>query len=211
MTAGPLLRRWKGWLWLGGSILVATAGAVWRWPDSAHALGVVRQEGGQARHPLVLEPGPSHTMLVLTAPVAPPWHGDARIAIEGEPALDFEVFLSRPVVDLGLHHVPALEGRVLRGLRPGDRIALWLRLAAPVLDPVCGMRCSADSASRVAGRCFCSAHCRDSYLRDPSRHEQAGYRGQELRLTLRDERTGQAVLGIPIVLGGKGGRHGAHH
>lgn len=204
-------RRIRGWLWLGGSVLLATAAAVWRWPDSAHALAVLRQGGGAARHPIVLRPGPARYMVVLTAPVLPPWQGDARIALEGEPPLDFEAHLSRPVVDLGLHHLPTLDGRVLRGLRPGDRIALWVSLPAPDLDPVCGMRCAGDAQLQAGGHCFCSAKCRDAFLRDPSRHDKAGFRGQTLRLTMRDDKTGQPILSVPVMLGGKGGGHGDHH
>jgi YHS domain-containing protein len=203
---------WKRWLWLGGTVLVATVAAAWRWPDSAHVLAVLRGGGGgSARHPLVLQPGPGRYMVVLTAPVAPPWHGDARLAIEGKPALDFEAHMSAPAVDLGLHHLPKLDGRILRGLAPGDRIALRISVNAPELDPVCGMRCAGEPELEAGGHCFCSAHCRDAFLQDPGRYGQAGYRGQELRLTMRDDHTGQPILSVPIVLGGKGGRHGDHH
>jgi YHS domain-containing protein len=188
---------------------VSTVAAAWRWPDSAHAIASLRQGGGTARHPVVLTPGPRRTIVVVTAPVFPPWRGDARLAIEGEPPLEFEAELSRPVVDLGLHHLPTMEGRVVRGLEPGDRIALWVNLAAPELDPVCGMRCT--EATRAAGHCFCSTECRNTYLRNPDQYTRNGYRGQPLRLTMRDEQTGQLVMTVPIVLGGKEGSHGSHH
>jgi YHS domain-containing protein len=200
---------WAGWFWLATSLTVSTAAAVWRWPDSAHAIASLRQGGGTARHPVVLAAGPERYMVVVTAPVSPPWHGDARLAIEGEPPLEFEAQLSRPVVNLGLRHLPTMEGRVVRGLEPGDRIALWVNLAAPELDPVCGMRCT--EAIRDAGHCFCSTECHATYLRNPDRYTRGGYRGQPLRLTMRDDRTGQLVMTVPISLGGGKGSHGAHH
>ncbi len=165
------MKKWTRWLWLAGSVGVATLAAAWRWPDSTHAIGVLRQGGGSARHPVTLTPGPTRYMLVVTAPVIPPWRGDARLAIEGDPLLDFKTELSGPVLDLGLHHLPRLDGRVLRGLRAGDRIALWVQIDAP----------------------------------------QAAYHGQQLRLTMRDERTAEPLLTLPVVLGGKGDGHGHHH
>jgi Cu+-exporting ATPase len=45
------------------------------------------------------------------------------------------------------------------------------------IDPVCGMRVTADSAhhASVQGRhfLFCSAHCRDKFLADPARYAGA--------------------------------------
>jgi YHS domain-containing protein len=150
-------------------------------------------------------------MMIVTAPVLPPWQGDARLAIEGEPPLKFDAQLSGPVVNLGLRHWPTLEGRVIRGLKPGDRIALWVKMPAPELDPVCGMRCSESPHFQGDSHCFCSAACRDKYLRDPDQYTRNGFRGQQLRLTMRDDRTDQLVLTVPIVLGGEEVSHGSHH
>lgn len=199
------------WAWFAAAVAVSTFAAVWRWPDSAHALAILRQGGGGARHPVVLTPGPRGYMMIVTAPVMPPWQGDARLAIEGEPPLDFQAQLSGPVLDFGLRHWPKLDGRVLRGLKSGDRIALWVKLPAPDLDPVCGMRCAESPRFEASEHCFCSASCRDRYLKEPAQFTRNGYRGQQLRFTMRDDRTNQLVMSVPIVLGGGEGSHGDHH
>ncbi len=202
---------WARWAWFAGAVGVFTLAAVWRWPDSAHALAILRQGGGGARHAVTLTPGPGGYMVIVTAPVMPPWQGDARLAIEGEPPLEFDAQLSSPVVNLGLRHWPKLDGRVVRGLKSGDRIALWVKVPAPELDPVCGMRCSEVPRFVASDHCFCSAACRERYVGDPGQYTRNGYRGQQLRLTMRDERTQQLVLTVPIVLGGGEGSHGSHH
>lgn len=196
--------------WLAGAVVLATVAAAWRWPDSAHAMGTVRRGGGAVRHAAVLQPGPDRYQIVLTAPVVGPWRGDARISLEGgEGPLPFDVSLSRPPVDLGFHHWPRLDGKVLRDLAPGDRLALWVSFEAATRDPVCGMTC-APGWLEAGGRCFCSTACRDAYVADPTRY-RPGPSGRPTRLVLRDDRDGAELLSLPITLGGKGGGHGAHH
>jgi hypothetical protein len=114
--------------WFVAAVAVSTLAAWWRWPDSAHALGVVRQGGGSARHAAVFPAGPEERTLVATARVVPPYRGDARLVLEGEPPIPWRVELSRPAIDLGLHRWPRLEGDVLRGIEPGQRIALWFSI-----------------------------------------------------------------------------------
>src|SRR5512139_4191777 len=113
---------------LAGAIAISTLAAWYRWPDSAHAIGVIKRGGGSARHPVALPGGQDEYVLVATAPVIPPWRGDARISVEGAPAMGWDAEVSRPVVDLGLRRWPSLDGDTLRGLAPRDRVALWLRL-----------------------------------------------------------------------------------
>ncbi len=116
--------------WLAGAVALSGLAAAWRWPDSAHAMAVIRPGGGAVRHPVVLPPGADHYQVVLTAPVVGAWRGDARLSVEGEAPLPFDASLSGPVVDLGFHHWPRLEGAVIRDLVPGDRIALWVSFTA---------------------------------------------------------------------------------
>jgi hypothetical protein len=190
---------------------LSTLAAWWRWPDSAHAMGTIRRGGGAARHPVTFREGPSRYGLVATATVLPPYHGDVRIALEGEPPLEWSMELSRPAVDLGLHRWPRLDGDVLRGLEPRERIALWISLRPPVeWDPVCGMPCG-RGAPREDGRCFCSAACRDEFRARPPAHP-AGLRAS-YRLAFRDVASGAPVLTIPISFGARGGAShaGAHH
>src|SRR5512146_2692425 len=113
-------------LFFAGAIAVSLLAAWWRWPDSAHAIAVVKPGGGKARHGVAFRTGPSSYQLVATATVLPPWSGDARLSIEGDPPLRWSAALSRPVVDLGVYDFPRLEGDVIRGLRPRHHIALWV-------------------------------------------------------------------------------------
>jgi hypothetical protein len=115
-------------LFFAGAAAVSLLAARWRWPDSAHAIGAIRAGGGTARHGVAFRAGPSSYQLVATATVLPPWSGDARISVEGDPPLGWSAALSRPAVDLGVHDFPRLEGDVIRGLRPRHRIALWVDL-----------------------------------------------------------------------------------
>ena len=200
---------------LAGAIALSTLAAWYRWPDSAHAIGVVKQGGGGARHPVALAGGRDEYVLSATAAVIPPWRGDARISVEGEPAMGWDVEVSRPVVDLGLHRWPALEGDVLRGLAPRDRVALWFRLRPPKADPVCGMRC-AEGGPRVADgervECFCSEACRARFAEAPGRWPSRPVARGEWKVALRDAASGAPVLTIPVVLGGEEAAHaGAHH
>ncbi len=200
---------------LAGAVAVATLAAWYRWPDSAHAIGVVRRGGGAARHPVALPAGQDAYVVVVTAPVLPPWRGDARVAVEGEPPVGWEVEVSRPVVDLRLHRWPVQDGDRIRGLEPRDRLALWVKLTPPAVDPVCGMPCG-DGAIRetVAGReaCFCGEECRDAFRAEPARHPPRRLERGRWALTLRDDRTGEPLLTVPIALGGKeAGRDAPHH
>lgn len=205
----------KDLAFLLGAVAVSTLAAWWRWPDSAHGIGVVRREGGTARHPVVFPGGRDSYVLVATATVIPPYRGDVQVAVEGDPPMDFDLEVSRPVVDLGLHRWPVLEGRTLRGLSPRDRTALWLRLRPPEGDPVCGMACGRSGLHRTAaGReaCFCSESCWRRFREDPARYPPRPAETGRWALTLRDQASGDPVLTMPIVLGGKeAGRGGAHH
>lgn len=200
---------------LAGAIAISTLAAWYRWPDSAHAIGVIKRGGGAARHPVALAGGQDEYVLIATAAVIPPWRGDARIAVEGGPAMAWEVEVSRPVVDLGLRRWPALEGDTLRGLAPKDRVALWFRLRPPRADPVCGMACPEGAAHASAGgreECFCSEACRAEFERSPARYPPRPVTRGEWKIALRDAATGQPVLTIPVVLGGREAAHaGAHH
>src|SRR5512138_1597793 len=95
---------------LAGAIAVSTLAAWCRWPDSAHAIGVVKRGGGAARHPVSLQGGRDSYVLVATATVIPPWRGDAQISVEGTPRMAWQYEVSRPVLDLGLHRWPRRGG-----------------------------------------------------------------------------------------------------
>lgn len=116
-------------------ILFATSlsvtAAVWRPGDSAHAMGMVSVEGGRARHPVHLPSGKERYTLVVTGTILPPYRGDARVVVEGEPALPFSVYGSDPIIDLGLRRRPFFNDQTLTGLEPRDRFTLWVVLRPP--------------------------------------------------------------------------------
>jgi hypothetical protein len=118
--------------WLAAVILSSVA-ATSRFGDSGHVAGALGVDGGKVRHPLRLDPGKSQYVLIVTGAVQPPYRGRARVVLEGEPKMDYEVLASTPVVNLGLYHRPTLVKGVLEDLRPGDRFALWITLRPP--DP----------------------------------------------------------------------------
>ncbi len=111
------------------------AAAAWFRPgDSGHAMGVVSVEGGKARHPVHLPGGRDRYTLVVTGTILPPYRGDARVVVEGEPALRYDVYGSDPIVDLGLRRRPYFHERTLTGLRPRDRFTVWVVMRPGVPD-----------------------------------------------------------------------------
>jgi len=101
--------------------------AAWYRPgDSAHAMGMVSVKGGKAHHPVHLPSGKDRYTLVVTGTILPPYQGDARVVVEGKPALPFSVHGSDPIIDLGLRHRPHFSDNTLTGLEPRDRFVVWV-------------------------------------------------------------------------------------
>lgn len=178
---------------------ISLVGAVFQWGDSAHSIGLISVDGGRARHPVVLSSGRDRYMLIATATVLPPYRGDVRLAVEGEPAIDCRISASAPVVDLGLRSWPRLDGNLLSGLEPRARLALWVEMRPPRLDPVCGMTVE-------PGVDFCSDACRELFAQSPER-----YRGRDrvrgsYVLSMKDVSSGLPVLRVPIEFVGEGER-----
>jgi len=113
------------------ALAVSLVAAGYRFGDSAHAMGMLSDRGGKARHPVTLAPGLDRYAVVVTAAVLPPWRGDARVTLEGESALEWELHPAGPVIDLGLHRRPTWSDGVLHDLQPRDRLAFWLQLRRP--------------------------------------------------------------------------------
>jgi hypothetical protein len=108
------------------AILVFSAGATHRWGDSGHALALITANGGKARHPVHLSDTYGIYSIIVTAKVLPPYHGNAKVVLEGAPALPHEIHFSQPVIDLGFKEAPEFRDNTLYGLKPGHRIALWV-------------------------------------------------------------------------------------
>jgi len=189
------------------AVCISLLGATYRWGDSAHSIGLIKESGGEARHPSAMESGKDSYTWIATATVIPPYQGDARVALEGKPAVDYSIHFSEPVIDLGLKHKPRFKDNVLYDLRPKDRIALWVLMKPPVLDPVCGMTCTTRfKKERIDGKdyCFCSAACRDAFVKEPAKYQGRENVTGRYTLAFYDVKTDKAVLRLPLVFKGKG-------
>lgn len=131
--------------------LLATGAALYRFGDSAHAIGLLNQRGGKARHPFHLTSGQDLYTLIATASVLPPVRGDIRVELRGRPAMDYVLYDSLPIIDLGLHRRPKLQGGVLHGVIPRDRLALWI-VMRPAANKEPGWLGSPTPLKRSSGR-----------------------------------------------------------
>jgi len=116
------------------AVVISATAAGFRWGGSGHVIGMIHPAGGTVNHPLVLAGDNRLYSFIVSASVLPSYRGDVEIRLAGEPALDCDIFLAEPVLDLGLHPRPDYACPVLSGLRPGDRISLWavIRTSLPV-------------------------------------------------------------------------------
>jgi YHS domain-containing protein len=185
--------------------LLALAAAPFRFGDSAHAIGLISDRGGRARHPVRLDSGKERYTVIVTATVLPPYAGDVRVAVEGETQPMYSVHFAEPVMDLGLGRRPRSDRRSLRELRPRDRIALWVVIEPTFVDPVCGWRL-ADPELKVKrdGHYyrFCSRKCRDEFLAAPSVAAGSANGAFRYDIVFWDDETGRAVLSVPVRIGG---------
>jgi YHS domain-containing protein len=195
------------------SVALSLVAATQRFGDSAHAMGMISSQGGRARHPVELPEGGTRCMLVVTATVIPPFRGDVSVVVEGDPAPEFTVRASAPVIDLGLGRTPRFDEGAFRDLQPGDRLAMWIAVKPPPLDPVCGHpRSDGFLTAEHDGQnlWFCSEGCRAAFLADPNRAVVRGKLAGSHRIVFRDLASGNPVLTIPLVFG-SGGGHGHDH
>jgi len=187
---------------------ISLVAAVHRWDDSGHAIGLIKAKGGEARHPVSLGSGNDRYMLIATAAVVPPYSGNTRVELKGETQIPYTIDVARPVVDLGIRHLPRFSDGTLHDLRPHDRVALWVKMNPPKADPVCGMACE-EGYERADYRgktyCFCGEGCRKAFEQDPEKYrDRDGLRGN-YTLAFTDTKTGRPVLNVPIRFTGKGG------
>ena len=193
--------RWRTILIFMLAVGISCVAAAYRFGDSAHAIGMLSSNGGKARHPFKIKSGKENYTLIMTGIVRPPYQGDVRIALEGSPAMDYRIYDSEPVIDLGIHRRPELDGNILQGVHSGDRLALWL-----VMKPQ-----SADGLEAPSGEPT------DNYMfsDEPAQPGDAGPAGKRpLKLSFYAVNSGQKLLQIPVVfadLQQEGGAHGSHH
>ncbi|MDP2168362.1 MAG: YHS domain-containing protein [Thermodesulfovibrionales bacterium] len=197
----------KGIIFFILAVAVSTAGATYRWADSGHSIGLIKASGGQARHPSYLESGKDRYMLIATATVIPPYKGDVRVVLEGRPVMDYEIYASAPVADLGIRRWPKFENNILYGLKPKDRVALWVLMRPPVLDPVCGMA-KGEGFLKHSGNgrdyYFCSEACLSAFKKEPGRYEGGDRVTGKYALALYDTLSGKSVLNVPVIFKGGG-------
>ena len=187
----------------GISLLAAT----YRWGDSAHSIGLIDVNGGKVRHPSFLKSGKKRYALIATATVIPPYRGDARIVLEGKPEMGHHIYVSGPVIDLGLRRLPQFRNRVLYGLKPKDRIAIWVVMEPPVIDPVCRMKYEEgfiDHPYHDKDYYFCSKWCLSSFRKEPEIFKDRDSVSGKYTLAFYDTKTGKSILRVPAILKGKG-------
>ncbi len=105
---------------------VSLLGATYRFGDSAHSIGLIKADGGAVKHAAHFISGKDSYTLIATATVIPPYRGDVRVALEGNPKLEHKIYASAPVIDLGLRKSPKFIDNILYNLNPKDRISLWV-------------------------------------------------------------------------------------
>jgi YHS domain-containing protein len=187
-----------------------------RFGDSAHSIGLVKAKGGEARHASYFQSGKDRYMLIATATVIPPYRGDARVVLEGMPQMDYELFLSGPVVDFGLKEFPKLNGDIIYDLKPKDRLALWVKMRPPAVDPVCGMAHGPGFIRRTyldKEYAFCNQMCVDEFFKASDRYaDEDSVRGK-YTLAFYDTKTDKQILSVPLVFQGKEDEadESAHH
>ncbi len=193
--------RWKTILIFFLAVGISCLAASYRFGDSAHAIGMLSAKGGKARHPFMIKSGKAGYTLIMTGVVLPPYHGDVRIALEGSPAMDYSIYDSEPVINLGIHRRPGLDGNILHGVQSGDRLALWV-----VMKP--------QSATPLEGSPGKSPDVIEPAMATAQPHDDEPSAQQPLKLSFYAVNSGQKLLQIPVVfadLQEKGGAHGSHH
>ena len=186
---------------------ISLLGATYRWGDSAHSIGLISERGGKVRHPSFLKSGKNRYALIATATVIPPYRGDARVVLEGEPEMDHEIYVSGPAIDLGLRRLPQFRDSVLYGLQQKDRIAIWVVMKPPVIDPVCRMAYEKGFINHTyKGKdyYFCSKWCLSSFRKEPERYKDRDSVSGKYTLAFYDTKTGKSILRVPAILKGKG-------
>jgi len=192
---------------------IAFFAASYRFYDSAHTIGLIKASGGEARHPIVLDRGLDRYTVIATASVIPPYRGDIRIAVEGLPEMDWQLYNSEPAINLSPWRQPQLRGNILYDVQPKDRLALWLVLQPTGKAAALPATPATKPATAVAGGSDCCVAASP-----PAEH--AGHTRSEVAtktapagplLAFYDLRSGNRVLTIPITFRAQGGDHAVSH
>ena len=219
------------------SAVVCTLAASHRFYDSAHTIGTIKVDGGKARHPILLERGRDSYTIIATATVLPPYRGDVRVAVEGEPAMEYEIYPDKPVINLNPYHRPEFRDNTLHNLKPRDKVALWVVMKPAERSPdASGMAGAATkegedccAPEEAAAQPRTEAGWRDNGQGSPQHRQgknpgdasaDGADRGSPWRgrsggakqfLAFYDASTNQPVLKVPIVYKGKGEKSDGSH
>jgi len=198
--------RYKNLVFFGLAVVMSMAAAHHRWGDSSHAIGLISANGGKARHPSFFTGGKTRYSQIATATIRPPYRGDVRVLLEGDPKMNYDIRFAEPVIDLGLRRRPEFRDGTLYDLQPRDRIALWVMMRPARVDPVCGMPCEPQFIRRsFEGReyCFCTESCRSSFEQAPETYTKTDHPNGKYTLAFYDTKSGRSVLKIPLIFQGK--------
>ena len=113
--------------------------------------------------------------------------------------MKYSIYDSKPIVDLGIHRRPKLEGGTLSGVESGDKLALWV-VMSPESDQ--DLEALFDDEIETA----------TSDVKLQSDTDQSN--DQPLKLSFYSADSGKSLLQIPVVfadLQADGGSNGAHH
>jgi len=184
------------------SVALSSLAAGHTFRDSAHAIGLLTDKGGRVQHAAHFTAGKSRYVLIATATVLPPFHGDVRVSLEGAPGMAYDLYNSEPVVDLGWHRQPVLKGDMLHDLRPKDRLALWA-----VLRPGKGSAATPLATAEIAtkaktGDTCCPIPEANATATAPPPPTHAPEKS-EIALAFHDNTTGAQVLRVPIIFDAK--------
>jgi hypothetical protein len=193
------------------AVALSTLAAGYKFYDSSHAMGLISANGGKARHPIVLEEGRNFYCIIATATVLPTFRGDAKIVLEGHPRMDYSIYNSEPVIDVGVHRHPTFQDGVFYGLQPRDRLAFWLVMRATE-DTHPGDGKSGESHMTRSSPESVSTSCCPLDSRAVTAMPLGGNPGENLSLSFYNVKTNQPVLKIPIIFKGNGaGSHELEH
>jgi len=198
------------------AVMISVAAALIRPGDAAHSIGMIKADGGKVRHASSFPGGKDRYMLISTATVIPPYRGDVRVVLEGRPEMDYRLSFSAPVIDFGIRRLPRFQDGIIHDLRPMDRVALWLEMHPPRVDPVCGMAHEEGFIRHEhEGReyAFCGEMCLREFKQNPGQYEGADSLSGTYHLTYYDTKTEKPVMSVPINFMGKGEMPdgGGHH
>lgn len=216
------------------SCIIFIFAASHRFHDSAHAIGTIKKGGGKARHPALLDSDRNSYVLIATAGVVPPYRGNARVVLEGDPTLKATFHNSGPAVELGIHRHPDFKENTFYDLRPKDKVALWVKIKRDLTVPVRQATTGAETAVPSCSRCDTESggeETRQPESKTPApesgkksyaergKSRRGGWQGRDTgensatgpALAFYDTATNERLLSIPIrFTGGTEGGGNAH-